>query len=845
MATTDRAVLIRYMRDGKPRRGSGLRVAGRFVLTADHCANGTGHVLVAGGVEYPAEVYARSGSTDVDVALLEAPTAPAVEPLRCAVVDQTVARVVAGCRALGFPVWKDRENAPRVAHVPGNIPTAEGVNPQAEPNAIAPMSLKITQSDIRAHPVPLGDVDQAGSPWAGMSGAVVITAEDLIVGVICGHSPAEGSGSLTATRMEAVAYLPSEVAQKFLSALQMPNPQEWPMVPPPAGQGNEVHGKPERERPLSPAELEVLRPRIAADRVARMLHNDAVNLLATASVRAAAARVLEVFLTRDKGRDKGLAIRLLADIDQSIAEELIAAIPSADPLLRNLPKAVEAIADCEDNADVELGEEIKWLRLAAPSIRSTQGYFKAYEKGLIHWCDRDGAQPTSGEICAYHVAKGGSGSRLGFPLTPESQAGTSSPFGTPGRFQRFESRWNYGQETCRSLGLNCGATVYSSKHGVYTTWGGIGEYYENIGGTNGPLGFPLTEEIEVGPIDREAGDGAVGWYQRFEGGVVYWSEKTESIAVHPPVSDYRDGHADLGFPVSPLMKAATPEQYGTEGRFQRFEVWQDYPEDILGNWSDSESPGGATVYTSDAHGTYCVGWGNGVLYELLGGTSSWLGFPTSDETDARESEQESRATIQRFEGGAKFNKAENGSVPVPSAVMKYLSQHDDLIHWLGFPVKEADLLAQREGEQVQFFEHGVVTVRDGVPEAWVRPDDSLPPIPDEVDILGLEFRPATVAPGEIVDLEYRIRSASHRAFPVALGASLVAANGDEYFERAGDRFVRLTPGEGTYSRGLRVPLSVPDGSYRLIGAVWYPRIGRNRLAKLDCGFVVTVKAADG
>ena len=72
--TTDRAVLIRYARDGKPRRGSGLRVAGRFVLTADHCANGTGHTVMAGGAEYPATVLVRSGNVDVDVAVLEAPS---------------------------------------------------------------------------------------------------------------------------------------------------------------------------------------------------------------------------------------------------------------------------------------------------------------------------------------------------------------------------------------------------------------------------------------------------------------------------------------------------------------------------------------------------------------------------------------------------------------------------------------------------------------------------------------------------------------------------------------------------------------------------------------------------
>jgi hypothetical protein len=107
-----------------------------------------------------------------------------------------------------------------------------------------------------------------------------------------------------------------------------------------------------------------------------MPHREAVDLLATAPV-SASARVLEVFLTRDKGRDRGRAISLLADIDQDIAEELIAAVPAAESWLKDLPKAVGAIADREDDPDVELGREIVGLTLAAPSKRGTQGYYKA------------------------------------------------------------------------------------------------------------------------------------------------------------------------------------------------------------------------------------------------------------------------------------------------------------------------------------------------------------------------------------------------------------------------------------------------------------------------------------
>ena len=43
------------------RRGSGLRVGGTYVLTADHCANGTDHTVVVNGRDYPATVALRGG----------------------------------------------------------------------------------------------------------------------------------------------------------------------------------------------------------------------------------------------------------------------------------------------------------------------------------------------------------------------------------------------------------------------------------------------------------------------------------------------------------------------------------------------------------------------------------------------------------------------------------------------------------------------------------------------------------------------------------------------------------------------------------------------------------------
>ena len=163
-----RSVLIRYTRDDKYRRGPGLRVGGRFVLTADHCANGTGHRLVVGGQEYQATVHVRSNEEAVDVAILVAEDLPELESLRCALVNRGVDQDLEGCRALGFPSWKlnplgDKDSAtPVLARTRGTVPTAEGIDPYGK--TVELLSFKITDPEAQGRTVPRGELDQPTSP---------------------------------------------------------------------------------------------------------------------------------------------------------------------------------------------------------------------------------------------------------------------------------------------------------------------------------------------------------------------------------------------------------------------------------------------------------------------------------------------------------------------------------------------------------------------------------------------------------------------------------------------------------------------------------------------------------
>jgi uncharacterized protein with LGFP repeats/transcriptional regulator with XRE-family HTH domain len=455
----------------------------------------------------------------------------------------------------------------------------------------------------------------------------------------------------------------------------------------------------------------------AAEELALAADRDAVELLA-GSAADRSAEVLGVLVQADPAR----VTSLLGWMNQVTARDLIGRMVTADASLgwlRPLPEAARAMAQCALVMRSDVGAPSGWLVSAGASLQGTEGFRQKFERGDVHWSERGGAQAMAGPIADYHRELGGSGARLGFPLTPAGTTTASS--GTAGLWQRFESSSDYSHATCEHLGLRCGSTVYWSRHGAHATWGAIGEFFEKHHGTAGWLGFPISDETEVIGCARDGGHRTTGWCQRFEGGTVYHSEKTKTIAVPRLIADHHEQSHEgvasaLGFPVSPKLDAASsPPPFETHGLFQRFEARRDYSDDIVSCWSEDEGPGGATIYSSPAHGTYCVGWANGTLYERIGGTGSWLGFPTSDGTARRMAGRVCR--VQQFEGGVIFYSDDHGSVAVPKATIEYLDQHAGLDEQLGLPLTRSQKSAA--DEPVQFFENGVITLRDGHVEAWL------------------------------------------------------------------------------------------------------------------------------
>ncbi|MFE5486419.1 trypsin-like peptidase domain-containing protein [Streptomyces sp. NPDC056527] len=226
------------------RRGSGYRVTDTTVLTAAHVVTGTTGTRVRfdvdrpGQWEAPADVAWHDVGSDVAVLTFVPPsTAPSVAPAPFGRITSDHHAVVA-VHAAGFPLWKQRRRPDggqfRELH-------------QTDGTVAALSNLRTGTLEITVAPAG-ADPNPQVSPWSGMSGAAV-WAGDLIVGVVAEHHRWEGSGRLTAARIDH-ALLPAggPPAAEPAALLAIDDPQALPEAgtrPPGA------HGPHHREEPAA------------------------------------------------------------------------------------------------------------------------------------------------------------------------------------------------------------------------------------------------------------------------------------------------------------------------------------------------------------------------------------------------------------------------------------------------------------------------------------------------------------------------------------------------------------------------------------------------------------------
>src|SRR5699024_5812131 len=213
------------------------------------------------------------------------------------------------------------------------------------------------------------------------------------------------------------------------------------------------------------------------------------------------------------------------------------------------PQAAEALG-------VEVGEQECTVRGAIKPVADANPWLGAclteeydvgrgvgqdFIGGQAFWSPETGAHLTGGLIGGRYQTSGGPEGPLGFPTTDE----IDTPF-KRGAFNHFEH----------------GSIYWSPATGAHTVTGPILDEWSALGWENSALGFPVSEARRTGD-DR-------GWYQDFEGGVVYALDDGDGAAVYGEIlrvySDTGGSRGPLGLPVR--------SEQDTRGQFGKFSAFE-------------------------------------------------------------------------------------------------------------------------------------------------------------------------------------------------------------------------------------------------------------------------------
>jgi hypothetical protein len=228
--------------------GSGFVVGAGRVLTAAHNL-GSGELLVRfrGAEERPATVadlgggQGRAVDLELDLAVLELASGGGGEAragfARVAASPSLYAPNIGGCRAIGFPRFRERAREAGkpplrdTARLDGYVPVGQGL-----------VSGRLTfQVETSPRPLPSRRLEE--SEWEGMSGAAVLAGRHVI-GVISEHNPAEGPSALTVASISALDQLAA--SERWYRVLGIADPLSLPVLP-------QAPARWERERTLERA----------------------------------------------------------------------------------------------------------------------------------------------------------------------------------------------------------------------------------------------------------------------------------------------------------------------------------------------------------------------------------------------------------------------------------------------------------------------------------------------------------------------------------------------------------------------------------------------------------------
>jgi uncharacterized protein with LGFP repeats len=305
----------------------------------------------------------------------------------------------------------------------------------------------------------------------------------------------------------------------------------------------------------------------------------------------------------------------------------------------------------------------------------TVGRFNYFNNdGSIYWTPGTGAWSVHGAILDKWASLGWE-RLLGYPVTDE----TTTP-DTVGRFNHFN---------------NNGSIYWTPGPGAWSIHGAVLDKWASLGWERSVLGYPVTDEI--GTPDH------VGRFNYFStDGAIYWTPTTGARSMHGRILDKWASlgwERFLGYPVTDETSAANGA-----GRFN----------DLSPLGDQGKATG--SIYWTPGTGAWSIHGALRAKYVALGGATSLLGFPVTDETGTpdgvgRFNHFSSSLSLAKVDGSIYWTP-NTGAWSVHGAIRTQWASMGWEKSCLGYPT--SDEMAMTSNQTVigreSMFQHGDITL---------------------------------------------------------------------------------------------------------------------------------------
>ncbi|GAA1689098.1 hypothetical protein GCM10009808_02530 [Microbacterium sediminicola] len=357
-----------------------------------------------------------------------------------------------------------------------------------------------------------------------------------------------------------------------------------------------------------------------------------------------------------------------------------------------------------------LGGDSGWLGSATSEVHCglvDAGCYQDFENGKIHWSPSTGAYATNGGIQAAWGLADWENGYLGYPTSdehcslinsgcyqdfeggkiywtgPTGAHPVSSPLLAGWGSIGYEKSWlGYptGEQVCTGDEQLCeqtfqnGVMVWTPGSGARASTADIVDAWQNLGGDSGKLGA----------ISAGAGCGLPdgGCYQEFKGGKIHWSAAS---GAHATWGGIQTAWARSGWERGPLGYPIAEEECG------------------LASLGCSQQFQNGTMYWSAPTDAHYLMSGMADGYEVIGGPSSNLGYPTLEEGCGLPN----GGCYQVFQGGLMHWQPDTGAYATWGGIGTAWAKLGSERGVLGYPVGSEECGLVDDGCS-QEFENGVI-----------------------------------------------------------------------------------------------------------------------------------------